>query len=143
MKPKAIIVHQTRDRLRLRVRQKRKDLAFFLEFYEQLRRTPAVEEICMNPTTGSVLVHFDGRRRNTLIGALAPMLRPVARSTMKVGLVALEKGRETAAELGEIFDDLVAEVREEMRMEREAAADAVDGRVAAELSERGSPSEPS
>jgi hypothetical protein len=74
---------------------------------------------------------------------LAPILRPVARSTMKVGLVALEKGRETAAELGEIFDDLVAEVREEMRMEREAAADAGDGRVAAEISERGSPSEPS
>jgi hypothetical protein len=71
MKPNAIIVHQTRDRLRLRVRQKRNDLAFFLEFYEQLRRTPAVEEISMNPATGSVLVHFDGRRRNTLMGALA------------------------------------------------------------------------
>lgn len=52
---------------------------------------------------------------------LAPFIRPVARSTVKAGLLALEKGRETAAELGEIFDDLIAEVREEMRIERESA----------------------
>jgi propanediol dehydratase small subunit len=71
--------------------------------------------------------------RNTVIGIgvailipvavkyLAPVVRPLARSTFKAGLLAVEKGRETAAELGEIFDDLVAEVREELRTEREAA----------------------
>ena len=66
---------------------------------------------------------------------LAPMLRPVARSTVKVGLVALEKGRETAAELGEIFDDLVAEVRDELRVEREASEDLVDKAAPAAISE--------
>ena len=70
--------------------------------------------------------------RNTAIGigvailvpivakTLAPFVRPVARSALKIGVVTFEKGRETFAEIGEIFDDMVAEVREEMRTEREA-----------------------
>lgn len=57
---------------------------------------------------------------------LAPLVRPLARSSVKIGLVAIEKGRETAAEIGEIFDDLVAEVREEMRAEHEPADDLME-----------------
>jgi hypothetical protein len=69
--------------------------------------------------------------RNTAIGIgvavlvpiavtfLAPYVRPAARSLVKVGLLALEKGKEAAAELGEVVDDLVAEVRDELREERE------------------------
>jgi hypothetical protein len=57
---------------------------------------------------------------------LAPLVRPVARSTLKAGLVTIEKGREIAAEFGEIFDDLVAEVREELRAERETAEQRLD-----------------
>jgi hypothetical protein len=80
--------------------------------------------------------------RNTAIGIgvailvpvavkyLAPVMRPVARSTVKAGLLALEKGRETFAELGEIFDDLVAEVREEMRIERESNQGVYDAQEA-------------
>ena len=71
MRPQAQIVHQTRGRLRLRIPEKRKDLPYFVGLYEQLQQTPAVEEITMNPLTGSVLLQFDAGRRNTLIGALA------------------------------------------------------------------------
>ena len=53
--------------------------------------------------------------------ALAPLVRPVARSTLKIGVVAFEKGRETIAEIGEIVEDMVAEVREELHAEREEA----------------------
>lgn len=49
---------------------------------------------------------------------LAPFVRPVSRSALKISVVAFEKGRETFAEFGEIIDDMVAEVREEMRAER-------------------------
>jgi hypothetical protein len=71
--------------------------------------------------------------RNTAIGigvavlvplaakSLAPLVRPVARSALKIGVVTYEKGRETLAEFGEILDDMVAEVREELRAEREGA----------------------
>lgn len=49
---------------------------------------------------------------------LAPLVRPVARSTVKAGLVIFEKARETTAEIGEIFEDMVAEVREDLRQKR-------------------------
>ena len=76
--------------------------------------------------------------RNTAIGigvailvpivvkAIAPFVRPVARSALKIGVVTYEKGREAAAEFGEIVDDMVAEVREELRAEREQAEAALE-----------------
>lgn len=51
---------------------------------------------------------------------LAGAARPVARAAMKSGLVAYEKGKEAFAELGEIMDDLLAEVQAELA-EAEAA----------------------
>jgi hypothetical protein len=40
--------------------------------------------------------------------------RPLARAAVKTGLLFYEKGRETAAELGEMMEDLVAEARAEL-----------------------------
>ncbi len=56
---------------------------------------------------------------------LAPVVRPLARSTLKAGILAYEKGRETVAELGEVVDDLVAEVHEELQEAREREAELV------------------
>ncbi|MBK1705078.1 hypothetical protein CKO40_11120 [Halochromatium glycolicum] len=56
------------------------------------------------------------------VAVLAPYLRPAARSLVKAGLMVAERGREVTAELGEAMDDLVAEVREELRDERAANA---------------------
>jgi len=79
--------------------------------------------------------------RNTLIGigvailvpivarAVAPFVRPVARSALKMGVVTYEKGREAIAEFGEIVDDMVAEVREELRAGREEAEAAMEETV--------------
>ncbi len=53
------------------------------------------------------------------VKVLAPILRPLARSTLKAGIMAYEKGREAVAELGEVMDDLVAEVQEELQLSRE------------------------
>jgi len=47
--------------------------------------------------------------------AMAPALRPLARSLLKTGMLALEKGREASAEFGEMVEDLYAEVQEELR----------------------------
>jgi hypothetical protein len=71
MTPSAKIVHQTRDRLRLRIQEKRRDLPYFLDLYEHLHRAPGVDEVTMNPTTGSVLLRFDDRHRNTVLGVVA------------------------------------------------------------------------
>lgn len=49
---------------------------------------------------------------------VAPMLakvgRPFARAAVKTGVIFYEKTRETAAEVGEVMEDLVAEARAEL-----------------------------
>lgn len=59
------------------------------------------------------------------IVALAPVVKPVARSVMKAGIRVYEKGRESLEEFGETIDDIVAEVEEEMLDAREAKEAAV------------------
>lgn len=51
--------------------------------------------------------------------------RPLAKATLKSGLAAVEKARESFAQLGETVEDLMAEVKAEMHEEatqRAAAA---------------------
>ncbi len=56
-----------------------------------------------------------------LIPVVLPMLatvgRPVAKAAIKSGLILFEKGRETLAEVGEVFEDLVAEAKAEIHPE--------------------------
>jgi hypothetical protein len=79
----------------LRIAGRRRDLPFFLALYDHLRHAPGVEEVTMNPATGSVLLRFDQRRRNTLFGALAdsPMIALDDQSTF--GLWNRRDGKET------------------------------------------------
>ena len=49
-----------------------------------------------------------------VISALAPVVKPLARSALKAGVCAYEKGREGLEELSETVDDIVAEVDEEL-----------------------------
>jgi hypothetical protein len=55
------------------------------------------------------------------ITALAPIARPLVRSALRTGAWAYEKAREGVAEFGELAQDVVAEVQEELRTEQEAA----------------------
>jgi hypothetical protein len=55
-----------------------------------------------------------------LVATLWPVMRPVARSAIKAGLIAYEKGREGVAELSEEFEDIIAETQEELRTDRMA-----------------------
>ena len=56
-----------------------------------------------------------------VVAALMPVIRPMARSALKAGIFAYEKGRETLEGIGETVDDLVAEVEEELVDAHEAA----------------------
>ena len=68
-----------------------------------------------------------------LFSTLAPVLRPLARSALRAGVLAYEKGRETFEEMGETVEDVVAEVREELleAHESEEMAGEFDDEVAA------------
>lgn len=59
-----------------------------------------------------------------LVPVLAGVGRPLARAAVKTGLVLAEKGREVAAEMGEVLDDLAAEARAELARESAERAEA-------------------
>lgn len=52
-----------------------------------------------------------------LLPILGSAVRPLVRRAVKGGMMLYCKGKEAVAEAGEVFDDLVAEVREEMARE--------------------------
>jgi hypothetical protein len=60
------------------------------------------------------------------VKTLAPVLKPIARSAVKNGIRAVEKGREMLAETSEMVEDLVAETQAEMRAARFGSEDDVD-----------------
>lgn len=49
-----------------------------------------------------------------VVPILASVGKPLAKSMIKSGMLLYEKGRETAAELGEVFEDLMAEAKVEL-----------------------------
>jgi hypothetical protein len=49
------------------------------------------------------------------------MSKPVLKAAIKSGIIVYQKGRETAAELGEVFEDIVAEARAELERPGEPA----------------------
>lgn len=53
---------------------------------------------------------------------LAEAGKPLAKAAVKGGLMLFEKGREVFAEVGEHFEDIVAEVKHEMSEEESKAA---------------------
>jgi hypothetical protein len=88
-------------------------------------------DLLKNPTVRSTAIGIAAAILVPIVAkALAPFVRPVARSAVKVGAVTFEKARETFAEIGEIVEDMVAEVRDELRAEHEAADAALEEIVA-------------
>jgi len=49
-----------------------------------------------------------------VLPVIAGVAKPVAKAAIKGGLVLFEKGKETFAEVGEVVEDLVAEVKAEI-----------------------------
>lgn len=71
MRPRALIVHRTGGRLRIRIPEKRKDLSFFLNVYNHLRHIPVVDEVVINPATASVLLLFSDTAGDAVSDVLA------------------------------------------------------------------------
>lgn len=54
------------------------------------------------------------------LSVVAGVGRPLARTALKSGIILYEKTRETVAELGEAFEDLVAEAKAELAQQQAA-----------------------
>ncbi|MBZ0158469.1 MAG: DUF5132 domain-containing protein [Alphaproteobacteria bacterium] len=59
-----------------------------------------------------------------VLPVIAGIAKPVAKAAIKGGLLLFEKGKETLAEAGEVFEDLVAEVKAELSEEHEQTTEA-------------------
>ena len=55
---------------------------------------------------------------------LAGAGKPIAKAAIKGGITLFEKGKETAAEFGEVFEDIVAEARAELAEEADVSVSA-------------------
>jgi len=49
-----------------------------------------------------------------IVPVLVSVGKPLAKSLIKSGMLMYEKGRETIAEMGEVFEDMVAEAKVEL-----------------------------
>ena len=77
----ARVAHQSHGRLRLRVPRRRHDLPFFLALYQDLNSQPELDEVSINPATGSVTLWFD------------PAQEPnIAEAVSRGGLLSLHQG---------------------------------------------------
>ena len=85
---------------------------------DTILRSAAKNELVVNLTVAIVVP--------MVVNAVAPYVRPVGRSVLKTGILAVEKLRETAAEFGELVEDITAEVQDELQERRERAAGLVD-----------------
>jgi hypothetical protein len=56
-----------------------------------------------------------------LLPVLAGAAKPLVKAAIKGGIVLYEKGKETAAEMGEVLEDIVAEAKAEVAAEHEQA----------------------
>lgn len=56
MLPKALIVHQIRDRVRLRINERKDDPEFFEQIRDQLVSISVIKEVEINSTTASILL---------------------------------------------------------------------------------------
>jgi len=70
MSPRVHLVHRTRDRVRLRIPEKRKDLRYFLGLYDSLRQIPGIADVEINPVTGSVLLRFPSEVADSVFATL-------------------------------------------------------------------------
>ncbi len=57
-----------------------------------------------------------------VLPVLVAVSRPVAKSAIKTGVILFDKGREAAAEMTEVFEDMVAEARAELEQPYTAGA---------------------
>lgn len=59
--------------MRLRIPSKRRELDYFVDLYEQVRQLPGIDDVVINPTTGSVLLYYDDGQHGDLSATLDEM----------------------------------------------------------------------
>lgn len=91
---------------------------------------PKLDDLVKNSTPLGIAIGLGAAVLATAVLPALPAIvrasRPTARAAIKSGLVLLEKGREVMAEASEEFEDMMAEVKAELRAERSVSRTSMD-----------------
>lgn len=87
-------------RVRLRIPEKRDDAAYFAELEAALRGLDGVDNVVVNPTTSSVLLHLDAAR----LGAQA---EPVLRAGEALGLFEIAEEPPRGTPIAHLYERLL------------------------------------
>jgi hypothetical protein len=98
----------------------------------------AIEDVFKNNLTGIIVGVVAAALAPVLLPAAMTVARPFAKAFVKGGMILYDKSRETVAELGEVFEDLVAEARAELEHGSAQVADAAATAAAEVAREAGS-----
>jgi hypothetical protein len=66
-----------------------------------------------------------------LLPIIVPMAKPLAKTLVKGGIVLYEKGKGVIAEVGEAFEDIVAEAKAELAEAKHVELEAAEAQVEA------------
>lgn len=83
-----------------------------------------LDDVKGNAVTGLLIGIGAAVLAPVVLPILASIAKPVAKAAVKGGIMLYEKGKEAAAEAGEMFEDIVAEAKSELAEEQLAAAGA-------------------
>ncbi|MGD2111831.1 MAG: hypothetical protein PVI50_00485 [Gammaproteobacteria bacterium] len=86
MTPRAYIVHRIRNRMRLRIREKRNECRYFEAVRRELDLVPGIDEIRINTLTGTILLLHPDETDDRLVDRLR-----------RLGLFEIIEGDEPAA----------------------------------------------
>ena len=111
MKPRAYVIHQLRCRVRLRIKARRNDYAYFEAVRRELDLLPGVDEVRINPATGTIL----------LVHPEQPFAQLLSR-LQRLELFEFKEGPEP-------HDSVLAPVSNAMAMVDKALFDGSEGRV--------------
>ncbi|MGK7942856.1 MAG: DUF5132 domain-containing protein [Microcystaceae cyanobacterium] len=85
-----------------------------IEQIKQMSQTRFNQLLGVNPTKVLVI----GIGTVVLAPTIASLLKPVAKATLKTGVVLYEKTKSTLAETGEVMGDIIAEAKAEVAEEQ-------------------------
>jgi len=88
-----------------------------------------IDDVKENAVTGLLIGIGAAILAPVVLPILASIAKPVAKAAVKGGIMLYEKGKEAAAEAGEMFEDIVAEAKAELAEEQLAAAGGVAAAV--------------
>jgi hypothetical protein len=91
------VVHALPGRIRLHISEMKANPTLAADIEQRLTGRPGFDQVLTNPLTGSLLLHFDARRRDSAVAHLTDSLPGFSAQDLEKGLEASKNGEATKA----------------------------------------------